>query len=53
MATPLHRNPCTGVMKFKILVEPPLVIITTHLVCMDHAQGREIHQFYTFNFEQH
>ena len=32
MATPLHKM--TGVIKFTILVQPPLVIITTYLVCL-------------------
>ena len=33
-----EEDPCPGIMKFKILVDPPSVIITIHLVCMDHAQ---------------
>ena len=43
-----------GVMKFTVLVDPSLVIITIYLLCMDHAQEErrrfflEIHQFYTF-----
>ena len=28
MATTKHKNPCPGVMKFSILVDPSLVIIT-------------------------
>ena len=39
-------------MKFTILVDPSLVIITIHLVYMDHAPEKnifeEIHQFYYF-----
>ena len=30
MATPLHKNPCPGVMKFTVLVDPSLVIITIY-----------------------
>ena len=30
MATPLHKNFCPGVMKFTILLDPSLVIITIH-----------------------
>ena len=50
---PCTRTPAPGVMKFTILVDPSFVIITIHLVCMDHApvQRRifyEIHQFFTF-----
>ena len=37
MATPLHKNPCPGVMKFINLVDPSLVIITIHLVYLNHA----------------
>ena len=37
MATLYHKNPCSGVMKFKILVDPSLVIITIHLVGVNHA----------------
>ena len=32
MVTPLHKNPCPGIMKFTPLVDPSLVIITIHLV---------------------
>ena len=38
----MHKNPGPGVMKFKILVDPPSVIITIHLVCMDIAQEKYI-----------
>ena len=31
IATPYHKNPCPKVMKFTILVDPSLVIITIHL----------------------
>ena len=31
----LAKNPCPGIMKFTILVDPSLVIITIHLVCME------------------
>ena len=34
MATPLHKTTAPGFMKFTILVDPSLVIITTYLVCM-------------------
>ena len=35
MATPKHPTP--GVMKFTILVDPSSVIITMHLVCLNHV----------------
>ena len=31
----LAKNPCPGIMKFTILVDPSLVIFTIHLVCME------------------
>ena len=37
MSTPLHKNPYPGVMKFTIMVDPSLVIITTYLVCLTCA----------------
>ena len=39
MATPQHKNPCPGVMKVTISVDPSLVMvtITIHLVCLNHA----------------
>ena len=57
MATPQHKNPCPGVMKVTISVDPSLVMvtITIHLVCLNHAPEQrsklfyETHQFYTFN----
>ena len=52
---PSTRTPVPGVMKFTILVDPSLVIITDayRIVCLIHAQEKrrrflEIHQFYTF-----
>ena len=51
MAPPLHQNPSPGVMKFTILVDPSLVIITVNNVlslsdlCLIF---KEIHQFYIF-----
>ena len=36
MAMP-QQTPAPGVMKVTILVDPSLVIITIHLVCLDHA----------------
>ena len=30
-----------GVMKFTNLVDPSFIIITIHLVCMDHVMSRE------------
>ena len=36
MATPLHKKRFPVVMKFTILVGPPLVIITIYLFCMDY-----------------
>ena len=43
MATPNIRTPALGVMKFTILVDPFLVIITTYLVYLiyDLCLGRE------------
>ena len=32
-----HKNLCTGVMKFTILVDPSFGIITIYLVCLNHA----------------
>ena len=48
--------PAQGVIKFTILVDPSLVIITIYmyLLCLNHAPEerrklfKEIHQFYTF-----
>ena len=37
MATLLYKNPAPGVMKFTILVDPSLIIITTYLVCLIYA----------------
>ena len=37
MARRSTRTPIPGVMKFTILVDPSLVIITMNLFCMDHA----------------
>ena len=37
LAMPQHSNICPGVMKFKILVDPSLFIITRHLVCLFYA----------------
>ena len=37
MATAQHQNPCPGVMKFTILVNPSLVIITLYLVYLNYA----------------
>ena len=37
MATPNIRTLALGVLKFKILVDPSLVIITTKLVCLIYA----------------
>ena len=34
---PSTRTPAPGVMKFAILVDPSLVIIIIHLVCLNHA----------------
>ena len=52
MATPSRRTPAPGVMKFTILIEPFLLFITIHLVCLKHALSKkelfiEIHQFNT------
>ena len=41
MATPYTRTPAPGVMKFTIFVDPSLVIISIHLVCIDLAWSRE------------
>ena len=43
MATPSHKNLPQGVMKFKILVDPTLVIITTYMVYLIYA--REYRRF--------
>ena len=50
---PCTRIPAPGVMKYTLMVDPTLVIITIHLGCMDHAPGKRrcfysIQQFYTF-----
>ena len=45
MATPLHKIPCPGVMIFTSFVDPSLVFITIHLVCMDHAIGSREEDF--------
>ena len=37
IAIPPTRTPALGVMKFTLVVDPSLVIITIHLVCMDYA----------------
>ena len=37
MATPKIGTPALGVMKFTILVDPSLVIITIYLVCLIYA----------------
>ena len=37
MATPCTRTPAPEGMKFTILVDPSFVIITIHLVCLNHA----------------
>ena len=34
---PNKRTPAPGVMKFTILVDLALIIITLHLVCLNHA----------------
>ena len=34
MATPLHKNPAPGVIKFKIFVDPTFIIIILFLVCL-------------------
>ena len=54
MAKPILQEP-QGVMKFTILIDPSLLIITLHLVCLilyGHAlaqeplqRGREIYKF--------
>ena len=41
MATTLHENPAPGVMKFTIMADPSLVIITIQLVYMDYARNIE------------
>ena len=39
---PSTRIPATGVMKFTTLIEPSLVIINMHFICLRHAlQNRE------------
>ena len=52
MATPLQKNTCPGV--HEIFVDPFLVIISIHLVCMNHMHRsreniffQEMHQFFT------
>ena len=37
MATPLHKNQSPGVIKFNILVEPSLLIMTTLLISLFYA----------------
>ena len=37
MAIPSARTPAPGVMKFTILVDPSLVIITKNIVCLIYA----------------
>ena len=37
IATQLHKNLSPGIMKFTILIDSSLLIITIHLVCMVHA----------------
>ena len=37
MATLYHKNTCHRAMKFTILVDPSLVIITIYLVCLIYA----------------
>ena len=37
MATLLHKNPCPGGHEIYNLVDPSLLIITIHLICMYHA----------------
>ena len=38
---PCTWTPTPGVLKFNILIDPSLVIITINLVCMDHVpEGR-------------
>ena len=43
MRRPKQKNHCIGVLKFTILVDPSLVIITTcmHLVCLNHTQEQK------------
>ena len=41
MAMPEHKNPAQRVMKFAILVDPSLVIITIYLVCLNHFQKQK------------
>ena len=53
-ATPQHKIPSPGVMKFTILVYPSLCIIIINSVCLVNSPGvgkkilKEIHRFYTF-----
>ena len=41
MVTSLHKKPSTRGHEFTILLYPSLVIITIHLVCLNHALGKE------------
>ena len=38
LAMLLHKNPCPGILKFTILVEPSLVFITVYLAYLIYAQ---------------
>ena len=42
MTTLSTRTPAPGVMKFTILVDPSVVIITMHLLCLNLAQDYRI-----------
>ena len=37
IATPQHKNPCPGGHEIYNFVDPSLVMITIHLVCLNHA----------------
>ena len=38
MAPPYHKNPCSGVIKLTIMVDPFFVMITINLECLTYAQ---------------
>ena len=51
MVTPQQKNPCPGVMKFTILIDPSLVTITIHFDCLNHApeqRGRFFNKYINF-----
>lgn len=46
IATPLHKNQSPGVMKFNILIDPSLLIMTTFLISLFYAMFKMLLTYY-------